>query len=336
MKSVVAVALLALLLADASAQSAKRKATTKPAATKKATTAEQPKTETGAEADPSKESAPSSKTGISKTADSAAKKSSKSNAASSTSGKRKSASAASASAEKTAATSKAAGSKSEKKNGSTSQNSAASKRSAAKRSLDRPPQDNAGEEPTRLNRTIGPNITLDPEDLADFDANPEPVRRLLLVGLELTRRDLTYRYGSSDPSTGGMDCSGTMYYMLKTAGVKDPPRDSSGLYLWTQKEGTLRRVAPASLDDPALAEMKPGDLMFWEGTYEVQRDPPISHTMIYLGREKKTGLPVMVGASDGRTYAGISRNGVSVFDFRLPAAGSAARFVGFGKVPELK
>jgi peptidoglycan DL-endopeptidase CwlO len=201
--------------------------------------------------------------------------------------------------------------------------------------LDRPPQDNAGEEPTRLAGRIGPNVTLDPEDLANFDRNSAAVRRLLMLGLELTRRDLTYRYGSSDPSTGGMDCSGTIYYLLKAAGIKDPPRDSSGLYLWAQREGTLREVRPTSLDEPAMADLRPGDLLFWEGTYEVQRDPPISHTMIYLGREKKTGVPVMVGASDGRTYAGIRRNGVSVFDFRLPRAGSSAVFVGYGRVPGL-
>jgi peptidoglycan DL-endopeptidase CwlO len=201
---------------------------------------------------------------------------------------------------------------------------------------DKPPQDNAGEEPTRNSRVTGPNITLDPQDLADFDKNPEPVKRLILLGLDLTRQGLIYRYGSSDPSTGGMDCSGTIYYLLKAAGVKEPPRDSSGLYLWAEKEGTLHRVNPASLEDPTMDELRPGDLLFWEGTYEVQRDPPISHTMIYLGREKATGIRVMVGASDGRTYGPVKRNGVSVFDFKLPRAGSAARFVAYGRVPGLK
>ena len=49
---------------------------------------------------------------------------------------------------------------------------------------------------------------------------------------------------------------------------------------------------------------KPGDLLFWTGTYSVERDPPVTHTMIYLGEEKKSGKPIMVGASDGRTYEG--------------------------------
>jgi len=197
----------------------------------------------------------------------------------------------------------------------------------------KPPQDNAGDDPVASKRKFGPNVTLAPEDLAEFDSQPESVQKLIRNGLALTERNLTYRYGSSDPASGGMDCSGTIYYLLKQAGIKEPPRDSSGIYLWTEKAGTLRAVNVKDLEDRALSDLKPGDLLFWEGTYEVQRDPPISHTMIYLGREKKTGTRVMVGASDGRTYAGISRNGVSVFDFRLPRAESTAKFVGYARVP---
>jgi peptidoglycan DL-endopeptidase CwlO len=199
--------------------------------------------------------------------------------------------------------------------------------------VEKPPQDNAGDDPIASKRPAGPNVTLLPEDLAEFDAQSEPVQKLIRNGLALTERNLTYRYGSSDPNSGGMDCSGTIYYLLKQSGIKEPPRDSSGLYLWAEKTGTLRSVNVKDLEDRALADLKPGDLLFWEGTYEVQRDPPISHTMIYLGREKKTGLRVMVGASDGRTYGGVSRNGVSVFDFRLPRAENTAKFVGYARVP---
>ena len=43
----------------------------------------------------------------------------------------------------------------------------------------------------------------------------------------------------------------------------------------------------------------------------------------------------MVGASDGRRYRGIKRNGVSVFDFVLPKADSRSVFVGYARVPGL-
>jgi hypothetical protein len=61
--------------------------------------------------------------------------------------------------------------------------------------------------------------------------------------------------------------------------------------------------------------------------------------MIYLGREKSTNKRIMVGASDGRTYHGESRYGVSVFDFKItpPAETKEGRlsptFVGYGHVP---
>lgn len=206
----------------------------------------------------------------------------------------------------------------------------------SKKSESSPRYDAGDEMPGKSAGQFGPNITLDPEDLADFEKQSTAVQRLLRLGLELTHLDLTYRYGSAEPSTGGMDCSGTVYFLLKSAGIKEPPRDSTGLYLWAEREGTLHRVSPLTLRDPVMDDLRPGDLLFWEGTYNVLRNPPISHTMIYLGREKKTGFPVMVGASDGRTYAGVRRNGVSVFDFKLPRTGSSARFVGYARVPGLK
>ena len=42
--------------------------------------------------------------------------------------------------------------------------------------------------------------------------------------------------------------------------------------------------------------------------------------MIYLCREKATNRRIIVGASDGRTYKGHARFGVSVFDFKVGRA----------------
>jgi hypothetical protein len=83
--------------------------------------------------------------------------------------------------------------------------------------------------------------------------------------------------------------------------------------------------------------------MFWSGTYQVNRDVPITHVMIYLGTEKKTEKPVMVGASDGRSYNGERRFGVSVFDFKLPNGTPnkndpdiTPRFEGYASIPGLE
>ena len=190
--------------------------------------------------------------------------------------------------------------------------------------------------------TAGAKVaTLDPDDLKNFDDNPEPVQKLLRAALALTKRQLDYTYGSADPENGGMDCSGFIYFVLRENGITDVPRSSSEQYVWVRKAGNFRAVLSRDLDSFELDELKPGDLLFWTGTYDVEHDPPVTHTMIYLGKEKATGKPVMVGSSDGRTYGGEQQFGVSVFDFKIPSAEKTTaserhpRFVGYAKIPGL-
>jgi peptidoglycan DL-endopeptidase CwlO len=167
------------------------------------------------------------------------------------------------------------------------------------------------------------------------------VQQLLTSALELTTRNLTYTYGSSDPANGGMDCSGFVYYVLNQSGVTDVPRSSSEQYVWLRRAGKFEPVLSRKNDSFELENLQPGDLLFWTGTYSIERDPPITHAMIYLGREKKTGDRVMVGASDGRIYQGQSQYGVSVFDFKIPRPekdNSKLRptFIGYGHIPGLR
>jgi hypothetical protein len=102
-------------------------------------------------------------------------------------------------------------------------------------------------------------------------------------------------------------------------------------------------VISKSADSAEFKELLPGDLMFWTGTYESGRDIPISHVMMYLGKEKGSGRRIMFGSSDGRSYNGVQRWGVSVFDFKMPKADSngsgektKAEFVGFARIPGLR
>jgi peptidoglycan DL-endopeptidase CwlO len=186
-----------------------------------------------------------------------------------------------------------------------------------------------------------PNVSLSPEQIADYDSYPPKVRQILDAGLALTKENLGYTYGSADPANGGMDCSGFIYYVLKQNGFPDVPRDSSQQYVWVRKAGDFNAVVGRKEDSFELDDLKPGDLLFWRGTYNIDRDPPITHTMIYLGREKRTNKRVMVGSSDGRTYDGKQRWGVSVFDFKMPPppksgdAKISPVFVGYGRVPGL-
>lgn len=184
---------------------------------------------------------------------------------------------------------------------------------------------------------IGENAKLSQDELEDFEALSSEKQAMLKRALELTTRNLTYTYGSADPDAGGMDCSGTIYYILRENGYKDAPRTASAQYAWVRKQGNFRAVLSADPDSFELEALEPGDLLFWSGTYKIDRDPPVTHSMIYLGKEKKDGREVMFGASNGRSYRGTKRWGVGVFDFKAGSANpdpgeTGARFVGYGKL----
>ena len=197
--------------------------------------------------------------------------------------------------------------------------------------------------PTNIPESAAPMASIKPEALREFGSQPSPVQQLIRSALGLTERNLNYKYGSADPAEGGMDCSGFIYYVLSNAGYKDVPRDSSEQYVWVRKNGDFHAVLSRSGESFELDDLKPGDLMFWSGTYRTERDIPITHVMIYLGREKSTDKPVMVGATDGRSYEGIRRFGVSVFDFKMPSGKSnkddpdlTAKFEGYASIPGLR
>jgi peptidoglycan DL-endopeptidase CwlO len=185
----------------------------------------------------------------------------------------------------------------------------------------------------------GAPATIATKDISGYEEYPQQVRKITDTALELTTRNLDYKYGSADPANGGMDCSGFVFYVLTQNGIPDVPRDSSQQYVWLRKAGNFRAVNSRHEDTFELDELTPGDLLFWTGTYDIERDPPITHAMIYLGREKGTNQRIMVGASDGRTYKGESRYGVSVFDFKIPRPGKtdegrmSPSFIGYGHVP---
>lgn len=189
--------------------------------------------------------------------------------------------------------------------------------------------------------SAAPDATISSDELVEFSKQPESVRKLLQSALDLTSQNLTYTYGSADPASGGLDCSGFVYYVLKQNGFDDIPRDASGQYVWLRKAELFHAVLGKKSDTFELADLRPGDLLFWTGTYQSSHDPPVTHTMIYLGTQKGKKGRVMVGSSDGRSFEGKTRWGVSVFDFKVEThaqnlEGKAqSLFVGYAHLPNL-
>ena len=93
--------------------------------------------------------------------------------------------------------------------------------------------------------------------------------------------DTPYVWGGSTPETG-FDCSGYVCWVYNQAGYDVGRTTANGLWNKCQKISE--------------AEAKPGDLVFFKGTYDT---PGMSHTGIYLGNG------MMVSAGDPIKYANI-------------------------------
>lgn len=183
--------------------------------------------------------------------------------------------------------------------------------------------------------------TIAASEIVDYDNDPVDVRKIIDLSVGLTTQNLHYKYNSASPANGGMDSSGFIYYVLSKAGIKDVPRDAREQYVWARKAGNFQAVLSQREDTFELDALKPGDLLFWANSYGVSRDPDVTHTMIYLGREKGRNQRIMVGSSDGWRFKGEQRNGVSVLDFKVGRAKNAKSdepgptFVGYAKIPGL-
>lgn len=170
-----------------------------------------------------------------------------------------------------------------------------------------------------------PTPTPAAEFIADGKSFPEVsqvaprVRRMLDEAVDLAGRDLDYLYGVADPERG-FDCSGMVFHLLLRMGAPNVPRQANTLYEYLAQKNAFHAARKAS----QLGELEPGDLLFWTGTYNIDRK--VTHVMIYLGMEKGTGQRWMVGAAS-RNY------GVGVFPFNPGSPNGIGRnFIGFGKV----
>ncbi|MEM6822744.1 MAG: NlpC/P60 family protein [Verrucomicrobiota bacterium] len=175
------------------------------------------------------------------------------------------------------------------------------------------------------------------DELVEYDMTPQSIQTLINHCLELAGMGLFYQYGSADPNKGGLDCSGTIHHLLKDRmSLKNVPRQANYFYRWVWQSSEFHAVNSSQSQGFEWSKLKPGDLLFWSGTYDVKRDPPVTHVMIYLGTLKKDGRRVMFGASSGRRFENRPQHGVSVFDLHLPKPTSKSRFLGYGSIPGFK
>ncbi|GAA0724883.1 C40 family peptidase [Dokdonella soli] len=143
-----------------------------------------------------------------------------------------------------------------------------------------------------------------PAQAATASTEPAPAGtrlRKLLTDFAVTLRDIRYRRGGREPSTG-FDCSGFVHYVFRHSVGQDLPSDSASQF-----------AAGAKVD---RADMKTGDLVFFH-----TRGKRVSHVGIYLGdgrfiHSPSTGKRVSIDRLDesywSRRFIGAKRpNGLS-------------------------
>jgi len=102
-----------------------------------------------------------------------------------------------------------------------------------------------------------------------------------------------------------MDCSNAVRWLHRTHRGEALPRTGSAQFEHFRRLGRFQRAKP---DAARLARvLRPGDLLFWEHTYRPVRRPPVTHVMMYLGRDRE-GRLWMAGSQGSR--------GVGIHEFR--------------------
>ncbi|MEM6910074.1 MAG: NlpC/P60 family protein [Verrucomicrobiota bacterium] len=180
---------------------------------------------------------------------------------------------------------------------------------------------------------VTPAGEVSPERLAS-SGEVGTVEHLLENCVALSQRDLDYIFGSSDPDGGGLDCSGTILWLLREEGIGSVPRQSNFQWEWLKQAGRLQEKGEFPNPRAALAAMEPGDLLFWRNTYDTGVEDRISHVMIYVGQDPESEKHYMFGARSGR-LSGLSGAQVDFFEFRWPK-NQNEKFAGFGTVPGLQ
>ncbi len=128
------------------------------------------------------------------------------------------------------------------------------------------------------------------------------------MGEATALKNLGLRYGAhwvppGESAAWNMDCSNTARYLIRRTRGIELPRTASEQYNFVRQRGRLKRAGSLFGGVPDAGwwakRLRPGDLLFWEHTYKPKRKPPVTHVMVYLGRDAGGNL-LMAGAQNSR------------------------------------
>lgn len=154
--------------------------------------------------------------------------------------------------------------------------------------------------------------------------------RFTQVARNLGDRGLEYDEDWRPPGEAhswSMDCSNTTRYIYRVTTGIQLPRTASDQYYYLhlqKKAWDVPQAASGFADCNYLRQnLKPGDLLFWENTYKPERQPPITHVMIFLGTNAR-GQWIMAGSQSTRGGEHNRRHGgpdIYVFNPTRPCGG---------------
>ena len=147
---------------------------------------------------------------------------------------------------------------------------------------------------------------------------------------QLGDRGLSYNDDWRPPGESrswSMDCSNTARYLYKTTTGIQLPRTASDQYYYLHlqnKAWDVPQLTSGFADTGYLRRnLKAGDLLFWENTYKPDRQPPITHVMVFLGTNDR-GEWIMAGSQSSRGGEHNRRHGgpdIYVFNPSRPCGG---------------
>jgi LysM repeat protein len=134
-----------------------------------------------------------------------------------------------------------------------------------------------------------------------------------------------------------MDCSNTTRFLFYKLFRIDIGRTASEQYYRLKIKGRAWHVPLDASGRPDVdylhANLKIGDLLFWEHTYSPEREPPITHVTVYLGVDEN-GRFLMAGSEQGRGILDQGFNGPDMYYFNpLAEKGGHHQFLFFGWKP---
>jgi len=156
-----------------------------------------------------------------------------------------------------------------------------------------------------LNQGRGPSLGTGPNPLITTPAS-DWGNRFLQEARALGNQGIEYDEDWRPPGEAHawtMDCSNTTRYIYKVTTGIQLPRTASDQYYYLHLQGKawdVPQTAGGWADCNFLRRnLKPGDLLFWENTYRPERQPPITHVMVFLGTNDK-GQWIMAGSQTSR------------------------------------